>query len=157
MTSILKLCHSFMRLNVGRLTESPCLSKNLSKSGELQTGPIKIIVHSLSWDMYDLCFATFTCSYNNANLRKKSVIWVLNAANESWDQPARLWHLVRAPQESTGTRQLHTVTDSSQNSNSFKGYEYTFRGGNYHFHICFHPSEGFTLREKDLLLLEQIL
>ena len=30
-----------------------------------------------------------------------------------------------------------------------------FRGSNYHLHICFPSQKGFTLKEKNLLLLEQ--
>ena len=35
-------------------------------------------------------------------------------------------------------------------------YGYAFRGNNCYLHICFPSQEGFTLKGKNLLLLEQI-
>ena len=40
---------------------------------------------------------------------------------------------------------------------SLKLNAYSFRGSNCYLHICFPFQEGFTLRGKNLLLLEQIL
>ena len=37
-----------------------------------------------------------------------------------------------------------------------KVYRYTFRGSNCHLHICFPSQEGFTLKGRNLLLLEPI-
>ena len=35
-------------------------------------------------------------------------------------------------------------------------YGYAFRGNNFYLHICLPSQEGFTLKGKNMLLLEQI-